>query len=150
MGGNRMSSESLTGTWRLESFELETPDGTVTHPYGEQVTGYLVYSPEGVMSSAFMRTDRGVGGDQDLSKAETAPSWDTFMAYSGAYRVEGDRILHDVEVSSLAVWVGTVQERWFKIDGDRLDLLTAPLSVGDSAPVGRLVWTRVRGAAQPS
>jgi len=145
-----MSLDQLVGTWRLDSFELEAPDGTVSHPYGERVTGYLVYTPEGVMSSAFMRADRGAGGDPDLSRAETAPSWDAFMAYSGAYRVEGDRILHDVEVSSLAVWIGTVQERWFKIDGDRLHLLTAPLAVGESAPVGRLVWTRVRGTAQPS
>jgi len=142
----------IVGTWRLESFALEAPDGNVTHPYGEDVTGYLVYTPEGVMSSAFMRTDRGRTGAadpaSDLSRAETAPSWDTFMAYGGPYRVEGDRILHDVEVSSLAVWIGTVQERWYKVDGDRLDILTAPLAVGDTAPVGRLVWRRVRSAAR--
>jgi len=145
-----MSCDQLVGTWRLESFALEAPDGGVSHPYGEQVTGYLVYTPEGVMSSAFMRADRGSERDPDLAKAETAPAWDTFMAYAGRYRVEGDRIRHDVEVSSLAVWIGTVQERWFKVDGDRLDLLTAPLAVGDSAPVGRLVWTRVRADAQAS
>ena len=95
------------------------------------------------MSAAFMRADRGPEVSQDLSQAETAPAWDAFMAYSGPYRVEGDRILHDVEVSSLAVWIGTVQERWFKIDGDSLILHTAPLSVGETAPVGRLVWRRV-------
>jgi hypothetical protein len=145
-----MSREALVGTWRLESFELQAPDGSVTHPYGEHVTGYLVYSAEGIMSSAFMRADRAAGGDPDLSRAETAPAWDTFMAYGGPWHVEGDRIRHDVEVSSLAVWIGTVQERWYKIDGDRLELLTAPLAVGDSAPVGRLVWSRVRGGAPVS
>lgn len=146
----REASEPLVGTWRLELFELQMPDGTISHPYGEHVTGYLVYSPEGVMSAAFMREDRGDDRNPDLSQAETAPAWDAFMAYSGPYRVEGDRICHDVEVSSLAVWLGTVQERWFKIDGDRLVLLTAALSVGESAPVGRLVWTRVQGGARPA
>ena len=137
------TGETIVGTWRLEYFELQAPDGSVTHPYGEQVNGYLVYSPEGIMSAAFMRADRGSEVSQDLAQAETAPAWDAFMAYSGPYRVEGDRIVHDVEVSSLAVWIGTVQERWFKIDGDALILHTAPLSVGETAPVGRLVWRRV-------
>ncbi|MDG2050352.1 MAG: lipocalin-like domain-containing protein [Myxococcota bacterium] len=139
-----MQGETIVGTWCLDYFELQAPDGSITHPYGENVHGYLVYSPEGVMSAAFMRADRGPQASQDLSQAETAPAWDAFMAYSGPYRVEGDRILHDVEVSSLAVWIGTVQERWFKIDGESLVLHTAPLSVGETAPVGRLVWSRVR------
>jgi hypothetical protein len=52
-----------------------------------------------------------------------------------------------VEVSSLEVWTGTVQERWFKLDGDRLELLTQSLTVGSDAPVGRLVWHRVKNAA---
>ena len=142
-----MQLHPLVGTWRLESFELQAPDGQLSHPYGEHVHGYLVYSPEGVMSAAFSRADRANGGNPDLSVAETAPAWNTFMAYSGPYRIEGDRILHDVEVSSLSVWVGTVQERWFKLDGDRLVLLTTPLAVGRSAPVGRLVWSRVTGRA---
>ncbi|MBK7951864.1 MAG: lipocalin-like domain-containing protein [Deltaproteobacteria bacterium] len=41
-------------------------------------------------------------------------------------RSDGDQIRHFVEVASLEVWNGTVQERWFKIDGDRLELLTQP------------------------
>jgi hypothetical protein len=142
-----MQCDELVGTWKLDSFELQMPDGAIRHPYGEQVSGYLAYTPEGIMSAAFMNAERASGGDPDLSKAETATRWDSFMAYSGPYRVEGDRILHDVEVSSLGVWIGTVQERWFKIDGDRLTLVTTPLAVGESAPVGRLVWRRVRKGA---
>jgi len=142
-----MQGHQLVGTWQLETFELQMPDGAIHHPYGEKVHGYLAYTPEGVMSAAFMSADRATGGDQDLSKAETATRWDSFMAYSGPYRIEGDRILHDVEVSSLAVWIGTVQERWYKIDGEQLTLVTTPLAVGESAPVGRLVWRRVRGDA---
>ena len=144
-----MQDEPIVGTWRLEYFELQSPDGTISHPYGEKVHGYLVYSHEGIMSAGFMRADRGPQISDDLAEAETAPAWDAFMAYSGPYRVEGDRIVHDVEVSSLEVWIGTVQERWFKIDGDTLTLHTAPLSVGDSAPVRRLVWTRVTGGSAP-
>ena len=58
-----MQPEPIVGTWKLESFELQAPDGTISHPYGEAVTGFLVYSPEGVMSAAFMRADRGAEVD---------------------------------------------------------------------------------------
>ena len=30
-----MSTNPVMGTWSLQSFELQFPDGTVTHPYGE-------------------------------------------------------------------------------------------------------------------
>lgn len=142
-----MQAHPLVGTWRLVSFEFEAPGGEISHPYGEQVHGYLVYSAEGIMSAMFMNSDRAAGGDQDLSKAELARD-DPFMAYGGRYTVEGDRIRHDVEVSSLAIWTGTVQERWYKIDGDELTLLTTPLAVGEDSPVARLVWHRVQADTQ--
>jgi len=141
-------SSALIGSWKLESFELESTDGDVVYPYGQDLTGYLFYNEDGFMSAAFMNAERGQGGDGDLSEAAKVSSYDQFMAYSGPFEVNGDKIAHSVEVSSLEVWIGTVQERWFKIDGDRLDLLTAPLAVGSDAPVGRLTWSRVSRAVQ--
>lgn len=144
------SVNGLVGSWRLDSFELQATDGTISHPYGENLTGYLFYNDDGFMSAAFMNAARGMGGDGELSKAAEASSYDQFMAYSGPYEVTGDKIRHDVEVSSLEVWVGSVQERWYKIDGDRLDLLTQPLSVGSDAPVARLSWTRATSPTRAS
>ena len=106
----------LVGPWRLNSFELQATDGTMSHPYGENLTGYRFYNEDGFMSAAFMNAGRGTGGDGELSKAAEASSYDQFMEYSGPYEVKGDKIRHDVEVSSLEVWVGSVQERWYKID----------------------------------
>ena len=66
------------------------------------------------------------------------------MAYCGSYEVEDDRVVHRVQVSSLAAWNGTLQERRFEIENDeRLTLVTMPLQVGSDAPTGRLVWDRV-------
>jgi hypothetical protein len=140
----------LIGSWRLVSFELEGTDGSINHPYGEELVGYLFYNEDGYMSSAFMSADRANAQGSDLSEAGRSNTYDQFMAYCGGYSVEGDKIRHRVEVSSLAVWNGTIQERWFKLDGDRLELLTAPLSVGSEAPVGRLVWERSTQAVLPS
>lgn len=141
--------EGLIGSWKLDSFELQSVTGEISHPYGRKLTGYLFYNEDGYMSAAFMNAGRGVGGDAELSQAAQTSNYDQFMAYTGPYEVNGDRITHRVEVSSLEAFIGSVQERWFKIDGDRLDLLTAPLTVGSDAPVGRLVWHRVTNADRP-
>ena len=143
-------TNALCGSWKLDSFELEATDGSVTHPYGTELTGYLFYNDDGFMSAAFMNADRRAGGDGELSQAAQQSSYDQYMAYTGPFEVTGDKIVHRVEVSSLEAWIGTVQERWFKIDGDRLELLTAPLAVGSDAPIARLVWTRVSRPATPS
>ncbi len=140
----------LIGSWALDAFELQATDGTITHPYGEDLTGYLFYNEDGYMSAAFMSAARSSSGDGDLSQAIQTNTYDQFMAYTGPFEIQGDKITHRVEVSSLSVWIGTVQERWFKIDGDRLELLTAPLSVGGDAPVGRLTWHRVTRTAPSS
>ncbi len=137
----------LVGSWRLESFELETKDGQTIHPYGRELAGYLFYNADGFMSAAFMNAARGRVEGNDLEAAAKTSSYDQFMAYTGGYEVSGDRIRHFVEVASLEVWNHTVQERWYKIDGDRLELLTQPLTVGGDAPVGRLVWQRVSRSA---
>ena len=136
-------NDAFIGSWSLDSFELQSTDGSVSYPYGRELTGYLFYNADGYMSSAFMSAGRSSSGDGELSQAAEASNYDQFMAYTGPFEVIGDKIKHFVEVSSLEVWIGSVQERWFKIDGDRLDLLTAPLSVGSDAPVGRLTWHRV-------
>jgi len=144
------AQNQLIGSWRLVSFELEGTDGSISHPYGEDLTGYLFYNEDGYMSSAFMSAGRAGEDGADLAQAATRNGYDQFMAYCGGFSVEGDKIRHRVEVSSLEVWIGTIQERWFKLDGDRLELLTAPLSVGSDAPVGRLVWERTTQALLPS
>ena len=139
----------LVGSWKLERFVLEATDGTISHPYGEDLTGYLFYNEEGFMSAAFMSAERGQVPDGELGAAAAASSYDQYMAYCGPYEITGDQIRHFVEVSSLEAWTGTIQDRWFKIDGDQLDLTTASLSVGTDAPVGRLVWRRVEKAIFP-
>ena len=144
---------NLIGSWRLDSFELQAGDGTISHPYGKELTGYLYYNEDGFMSAAFMNAKRGQREekeDADLSKAADDSNYDQFMAYTGPFEVHGDKIVHHVEVASLEAFVGSVQERWFKIDGDRLELLTAPLAVGTDSPVGRLAWHRVTNSTSSS
>ena len=48
----------------------------------------------------------------------------TLIAYSGTYSVEGDQWTTNVDVAWNPEWVGTKQVRNFKVDGERLAVLT--------------------------
>ena len=140
------NDSSLVGTWTLQHFELRLPDGTVTHPYGEEVGGLLMYDETGHMSAVFGSLKRQVSAESDLKKAGATQSYDSFMSYCGPYEVRGDQILHRVSMSSLQAWTGTIQERRFEINGDQLILETLPLVVGDASPTARLLWLRLAGS----
>ena len=137
-----MQASPLIGTWALNRFELRFPDGSTTHPYGEDVTGLLIYADTGHMSVAFGSAKRRAGVSADLEEVGAKVAYDAFMAYCGRYEVESDRIVHRVEVSSLEAWTGTIQERRYRIEGEQLTLVTMPLVVAGDAPTGRLVWKR--------
>ena len=47
----------------------------------------------------------------------------TLVAYTGTYRVEGDKWITKVEVAWNPEWVGSEQTRFFKLDRDRLRVL---------------------------
>ncbi len=137
-----MSTNPVIGTWSLQSFELRFPDDSVTYPYGEKVSGLLMYDDTGHMSAAFGSADRA-GSDADLAEVDAKVHYDAFMAYCGRYEVEEDRITHWVGASSLEAWTGSEQVRVFRIEDDKLFLETMPLKVAGDAPKGVLVWTRV-------
>jgi hypothetical protein len=62
-----------------------------------------------------------------------------FVAYSGRDSFIGDRVIHHVELSLFPNWVGSDQERWVELAGDRLMLSASPLLTGKQQ-VPRLVW----------
>jgi hypothetical protein len=47
------------------------------------------------------------------------------IAYAGTYRIDGDRVIHDVEASWNQLWTGSKQVRFFKAEGDTLTIATA-------------------------
>jgi hypothetical protein len=46
------------------------------------------------------------------------------VAYTGKYRLEGDKWITSVDVAWNPAWVGTEQSRNFKVEGNRLKVLT--------------------------
>jgi hypothetical protein len=107
--------------------------------------GLLIYSGDGYMSVAMMSASRQKFVDKDVKKGtneEKAASVDTYVSYSGRYEVQGDKVIHHVEVCLFPNWVGNDQKRTFQFDGNRLTLST-PLPGGDIQRSAHLVWEHV-------
>jgi hypothetical protein len=140
-----MAAEGLVGRWRLVSWSARTEGDAVTYPFGERAEGSLVYTTGGWMAGtlldpgrALMSTDDVVGG----TEAERAAAFSTYVAYCGMYEVEGDVIVHRVQMSLFPNWVGSEQKRYFELSGDELVLRAPPVEVGGRAVVSELRWIR--------
>jgi hypothetical protein len=111
----------LLGTWKLVSYEVEVQEtGQKVPAMGEKPTGYATFSTEGRVF--FVLT--GEARKPATTDQERAELLNTLVAYSGTYSLEGETWTTNVEVAWNPEWVGTRQVRSFKVDGDRLAVLT--------------------------
>ena len=111
----------VQGVWKLVSYEVEVQATGQKDPVmGKNPTGYVIFTPEGRVW--FVLT--GEGRKPAKTVQERAELLDTLVAYTGTYRIEADRWITKVEVAWNPAWVGTEQARSFKVDGDRLSVLT--------------------------
>ena len=132
---------SLVGTWRLLSFQMELMDtGERTEPYGADPCGRAVLT-DGHMMALITAPNRPAPTDQ----AGMAAAFGTLLAYSGAYRIDGDRLVTDCDLAWQPAWVGTEQVRQIVFDGDRL-VLISPTQAHPGYPGrpvrGVLAWQR--------
>ena len=112
----------LVGMWRLISFQREyQATGEREYPMGNSPTGYILFLPEGRMAVVIT----GEGRKVPTTDQDRAGLFNTLVAYTGPYRVDGDKWITTVEVSMNPAWVGTEQTRAFEISGDRLQEMTA-------------------------
>ena len=141
-------ADRLVGSYRLESWEVRRPDdGTTFHPMGSEPVGRISYDADGHMAVQVMRPGRTefTSGDLfDASTDELEEAWAGFVAYAGSWSLDVDAgtVTHDIEISSFPNWVGDQQVRFIALDGDRLELSTAPIRLGGGETVSSLVWHR--------
>ena len=141
-----MTRNPFVGTWRLVSCEFRSGDGQVSYPFGQDAMGYIMYNEDGYMSVAIMTANRPEFASGDIlggSPEEKVAAANTYVSYCGRYEIQGDRVLHHVEVSFFPNWVGVDQERIFEFDGDRLSLSTLPLLLDGMRQTAHLIWERV-------
>jgi hypothetical protein len=111
----------VLGTWKLVSFEAEIQATGQKEPVmGQNPTGYVIFTPE--RRAFFILT--GEGRKPAKTPQERADLLNSLISYTGTYRIEGDKWITKVDVAWTPEFVGTEQMRFFKVDGDRLQVLT--------------------------
>lgn len=134
--------ESLVGTWRLVDWTASVDD-TVTRPFGGRAEGILTYTEDGRMWATLQRKDRTPLGSGSLAAAtaeQRAAAAAGYLSYAGSYTVDGDRVIHHVEVSLFPDWVGDEQIRLIGWEDGDLVLSTEP----QTTPSGRVVVNRLQ------
>ena len=134
------SQTSIVGSYKLISFETNI-DGEVKATFGNAPRGHIVITA--TRFAAVLTAETRKFGP---SIEDRAALWDTVIAYTGPYRIEGDKLITSVEESWNESWNGKEQVRRWELLQNRLILTTmpAPYSRDPSKIVtGRLVFERV-------
>jgi Lipocalin-like domain len=143
-----MRTDDILGAWELHSYTArDTADDMVTHPFGENPVGLLLYTPDGFMSAQLMRSGRphfdrprtdGGTSEQTVAAAQG------YLAYSGRFIVDEDTdtVHHEIMVSLLPNWVNQTQLRAAGLADGYLTLRADTTSRGGVTTTHILVWRR--------
>ncbi len=141
---------ALLGTWKLKSFVQLLETGERLNVYGEHPDGYISYSADGRMYGMGTSDNRKKPRDDNPTDQEQINLFQTMFAYAGTYAVEGDRVVHRVDISWNQSFTGTEQIRFYELVGDVLTITTAPTKYMVDGREGHLVavWEKVRAPTQ--
>jgi len=146
-GSRSQAADSVVGSWRLASWaEVETESKVVHTPFGENPTGVITYTPDGRMFLFIIDPKRKPPAGPKATDAEAVELYQTMIAYSGAYSLDGKKVTHKVEVSWNQGWTGTNQQRFIEVKDDTLTIKTPPIisPISGKESVHTLVWERVK------
>ena len=113
-GSAQTRQASLVGTWRFIEITDFDSTGAPINYFGEKPCGFIIYTSTGQVSVHIARCPTA-----DASPPELAA---TYNGYFGTYTVNETRglVTHVVEGGSAPDYIGTPQQRPFKITGDTL------------------------------
>lgn len=137
------SEDQLVGTWGLVSASSVTRSGERNEtPYGVGPVGLLTYTSDGRITSLISYGDRKPLS-MNATPQEQAEAFNTFLAYTGRYSVNGDKIIHHIQISSVQNYVGKDLVRNMRLGGNRLTLTTPPTMVNGKFQSIELTWERL-------
>lgn len=132
--------DGLTGNWKLLSFYTEDAQSKErNNVYGEHPKGYAAITPEGRLF-AVVTAD---GRKTPQSTEEQAAAFRSMIAYTGKYRVEGNKFITTVDAAWNEGWMGSEQVRFWRLEGNTLIITTALMTNPNGGMMtGTLVWER--------
>lgn len=150
-GGVRViTAAQLVGAWRLVSARVSFSDGRpAVQPYGPDGSGSIVYSAEGWMSAVLTEGSRAPLGSTSLetsnraSDADKLAAFESYLSYAGRWRLDGDEVVHSVEMALNPNAVGQEQRRRVRWEGGDLVLSYQRTPPSGTVRTFELTWRRV-------
>lgn len=134
--------ERLAGSWKLVSFFTEdVATKERNNLYGEHPNGFIGITREG----RFFGLVTPDGQQAAHSVEEQAAVYRAMLAYTGKLTLDGGRFTVKVDLAWNRDWVGTEQVRFWRIEGNRLLITSAPFpnpNARGSMVVGMLIWEK--------
>jgi hypothetical protein len=118
---------NLLGTWKMVSWiRMIVATGEVSDAMGPNPVGFIAYHADGRMMALVLKRDRPQLMGKAPSNDEKIKLFDTMLAYSATYTVDGDKVIHHVDAAWNPAWAGTDLIRPFSLDRDTLVISGAP------------------------
>ncbi len=133
-------SKSLVGTWKLSGWVVQVVGDGSQEPFGPNPKGRLVLTADGYWMIIITGADR----HSAKTSEDKVALFDSLLAYSGKYGIEGEKITVKVDMSANEVFSGSnqIQTRFFKLEGDKLTIRTPEMSSA-ALPGKKVVGTNV-------
>ena len=152
---NFTQNNPLLGTWKLISITAIFPDGNIDREaFGANPIGYITYTTEGKMMVIFSKSQRSLLSGNSASPLtaaihsvpieERAEAFSTFNSYAGSYTLDGDKVIHHVEIASIPNRIGKSLTRTFVLNGNQVTLKTPPSKSDDTPKIFELTWERIQ------
>ncbi len=107
--------QDLVGTWRLLDWVAKDASGDVIYPMGPDALGVICYTDEGFVHVHIMSAKRHRHAELDTMAGtleEDSRSAKSHISYSGRWHLEGEKVIHEVDISSFPNWAPSRQERF--------------------------------------
>jgi hypothetical protein len=98
------AQETIVGVWKVLSIETkELGSDKIAKPFGDRLNARFVFTAGGYMSAVIASADRKAPAGPNPTDAERAELHRTMSAYSGTYRLEGNKLIVSIKNSSIEV-----------------------------------------------
>lgn len=143
------AQQVLQGTWKLLSYVGEdVSSGAKADVMGPRPAGYVHFDPDGRLILMIVGSDRKKPAGSTATADEAKTLITSMLAYAGTYTIDtaAQTVTFHIEISWDQIRTGQDHLRKFKIEGDRLTLITEPSTdpASGKKTVRTVTWERVK------
>jgi len=157
--------QQFHGVWKLAEWSVtHHASNTTRQPFGGNVDGHIIYTPDGWVSATLMEKDRpNLTQDRlatsqlkqqilnnpheplDQEDVNKVVPWFLagfgYISYCGPFDIGEDTVHHHIQNSMMPQWIGTTLIRNFRFDEQGKQLT---LSAKQGETTDKLVWKRLK------